>query len=431
MCLESSSRFSTFVADSLPPAQGLGGPALNRAQATPPASAGGHNNTTRTRVHLWNLEAKYLCAIVGTCTTISEMRKLAIKSQIDSPGQYSDYQLHNIFVNAAHDGSRPGRLLEKLLQQKFRTTIARYRVTPESEFGALWENALKGGDVAGSYYTLLTNSRTPAVVQEKAVGDIHMLSHISGASCRIDLKQLPELKKKNRELTAHVNRLNLNHRKAIQGWEKKQVILQKNCAELKSHLARQRVPDIDLSTEQRELTRLRKKNSVLSNLVDRLRQEKNQFARQVSDLQRHALVPQNGAQGADPAVFANKPVDPIPRESGASDIGHASGSRPELNLNGKKVLYVGGRYRQAPHFRELVERRNGCLFYHDGGREDGDKRLAAILSRADLVVCPIDCISHSAIECVKRECQKLNKHFIPLRRSSLSAFAQALDKVGP
>jgi len=54
-----------------------------------------------------------------------------------------------------------------------------------------------------------------------------------------------------------------------------------------------------------------------------------------------------------------------------------------------------------------------------------------MLLKADLVICPIDCISHNAIDCVKRKCQKLNKRFIPLRRSSLSALARALEQTGP
>ncbi len=405
--------------------------ALFPASTMSSTSPKGYTNIARTRIHLWDLEAKYLCAIVGTCATVFEMRKLAIKSKIENPGQYSDYQLHNIFVNAAHDGTRPGRLLEKLFQQKFRSTIARYRTTDSSEFGVLWENALKGGDVAGSYYALLTNLQTTLTVRDKAVGDIHMLSHISGASCRIDLKLLPELKKTNLELSTHINKLNLKHHKAVQGWQQKQTVLEKTCAELNSQLGRQTAPNIHLSTEQRQLEKLQKRNSGLRDLVARLREEKYQFQREISDLQRNNCVTQKCTHTIGIEALTKKRDHFMLTESGTSNMARPSNPQLELNLKGKKVLYVGGRYRQVPHFKELIERSNGFLFYHDGGREDGDKRLAEMLLKADLVICPIDCISHNAIDCVKRKCQKLNKRFIPLRRSSLSALARALEQTGP
>jgi hypothetical protein len=402
--------------------------ALFPASTMSSTSSKGYTKIARTPIHLWDLEAKYLCAIVGTCATVFEMRKLAIKSKIENPGQYSDYQLHNIFVNAAHDGTRPGRLLEKLFQQKFRSTIAQYRTTDSSEFEVLWENSLKGGDVVGSYYALLTNFQTTLTVRDKAVGDIHMLSHISGASCRIDLKLLPKLKKTNLELSAHINKLNIKHHKAVQAWQQKQTVLEKICAELNSRLSRPAALNVDLSTEQRQLEKLQKRNSRLSDLVAKLREEKYQFQQEISDLQRNNCITRKCNQSIGIEALTKKRGRPMLKEPEISNLVRPSDAQLELNLNGKKILYVGGRYRQVPHFKELIERYNGCLFYHDGGREDGDKRLSEMLLKVDLVICPIDCISHNAIECVKRNCQKLNKRFIPLRRSSLSALARALEQ---
>jgi hypothetical protein len=152
-------------------------------------------------LHLWELESKYLCALVGTCATIPEIRKLAHKSRIDNPDQYTDYHLHNIFVNAAHDGTRPGRLLEKLFRQKFKSSITRFKETHYSQYETLWEDALQGGDLTGSYYVLITNKNTPSHTRGKAVGDIHMLSHISGMACRADLRDLPKLRKENQRLS--------------------------------------------------------------------------------------------------------------------------------------------------------------------------------------------------------------------------------------
>jgi len=69
---------------------------------------------------------------------------------------------------------------------------------------------------------------------------------------------------------------------------------------------------------------------------------------------------------------------------------------PGVNLCGRYVFYVGGRDRQCAHFRALVEQQNGRFLHHDGGLADGRQRLAPIITRADVVFCSVDCISHDA-----------------------------------
>ena len=406
-------------------------PSFGPKLTSPPlAPESPHQNVSS--LHLWDLPSKYLCAIVGTCATIPEIRKLAIKSRIDNPAQYTDYQLHNIFVNAAHDGTRPGRLLEKLFQQKFRSTITLYRHKNASEFENLWEKSLHGGDVAGSYYVLLTNTRTPPAVRDKAVGEIHMLSHISGMSCRVDLKNLPKLKKENRDLSSQVEKLNLKYLRFVQTSEKKEAQLEKSLLELKSQLRGRIAEDEELGDiERSELRRLREKNKVLSGLIKKLREERVELQRELYDIRRVDPESQQRTPTTTCGILVDETVDArlSGQDQGSSE--DLSGSVPAPDLAGKKVLYVGGRFRQAPHFRDLVEKLNGFLFFHDGGREDGERRLDELLPRADVVVCPIDCISHGATDKIKRECQKLNIRFLPVRRSSISSLARALGNAYP
>lgn len=394
---------------------------------TPPPLAPESPHQNGSSLHLWELPSKYLCAIVGTCATIPEIRKLAVKSRIDNPAQYTDYQLHNIFVNAAHDGTRPGRLLEKLFQQKFRSTITLYRQKNASEFETLWEQSLHGGDVAGSYYVLLTSTRTPPAVRDKAVGEIHMLSHISGMSCRVDLKNLPKLKKENRDLSSQVEKLNLKYLKLVQTSEKKEAQLEKSLLELKSQLQGKIAEDEELGDlERSELRRLRDKNKVLSGLIDKLRKESAELQRELYDIRRVHSGTQQRTPTTTCGTLVDDTVDTRRSDQDQRPGEKLAGSVPSTDLAGKKVLYVGGRFRQVPHFRDLVEKLNGFLFFHDGGREDGERRLDELLPRADVVVCPIDCISHGATDKIKRECHKLNIRFLPVRRSSLSSLARAL-----
>ena len=101
-------------------------------------------------------------------------------------------------------------------------------------------------------------------------------------------------------------------------------------------------------------------------------------------------------------------------------------SAPEADLGGSTILYVGGRANQLPRFRALVEQSGGQFIHHDGGVEDAAALLPGLVSRSDVTMFPVDCISHNAMAQAKRVCQQLNKPFVPLRTSSLACLLSAL-----
>jgi len=77
----------------------------------------------------------------------------------------------------------------------------------------------------------------------------------------------------------------------------------------------------------------------------------------------------------------------------------------------------------------LVKQHNDELIHHDGGMEERGGRLASVVSAADAIVCPLDCVSHDAVRRVRRLCQRYAKQCIWLRSSGLSSFARALRDV--
>jgi hypothetical protein len=79
-----------------------------------------------------------------------------------------------------------------------------------------------------------------------------------------------------------------------------------------------------------------------------------------------------------------------------------------------------------------VERAGGAFLHHDGGIEHSMTLMPGLVSRADIAVFPIDCISHDAMGMVKRQCRLAEKPFIPLRTSSLACLLgglAALDRM--
>lgn len=72
---------------------------------------------------------------------------------------------------------------------------------------------------------------------------------------------------------------------------------------------------------------------------------------------------------------------------------------------------------------------NGRFDHHDGGMEDSQHRLEAMLASADIVVCATDYVSHGAYYRTKRFCKRTEKPYALLGNSGLSSFALAIEKL--
>lgn len=102
---------------------------------------------------------------------------------------------------------------------------------------------------------------------------------------------------------------------------------------------------------------------------------------------------------------------------------------PNLDLEGRCILFVGGRKKHVCHFRQMVEGANGSFSCHDGGVEDNLSRLKKLSQSVDLVMFPVDNISHAAQNAVKDMCRKNDLPFMPLRSSGVGSFMQALNSL--
>jgi hypothetical protein len=76
--------------------------------------------------------------------------------------------------------------------------------------------------------------------------------------------------------------------------------------------------------------------------------------------------------------------------------------------------------------RALAECCGAIFLHHDGGIEERSGLLPGLVSRADVVLFPVDCVSHAAMSLVKRLCQQAGKPFMPLRSAGLAPFCAAL-----
>jgi hypothetical protein len=101
-----------------------------------------------------------------------------------------------------------------------------------------------------------------------------------------------------------------------------------------------------------------------------------------------------------------------------------------INLQGSRLLYVGGRPGQIHRIRAFVEGAQAELLHHDGGLEERKGLLAGMVSCADAVFFPVNCISHDTTGILKRLCRQTGKPYLPLRSASLTSFIAALRRFG-
>lgn len=96
------------------------------------------------------------------------------------------------------------------------------------------------------------------------------------------------------------------------------------------------------------------------------------------------------------------------------------------DLAGQAVLCVGGRAALYPDYLRLVETAGGCFLVYRSSLKDNRDHLYTLLNRVNMVICPVDCVSHDDYFAVKRYCKLTGKSCAFLARSNLPTFNQGL-----
>lgn len=133
----------------------------------------------------------------------------------------------------------------------------------------------------------------------------------------------------------------------------------------------------------------------------------------------------------EPSKNGDRPMGKKSRNKGNTGIAATSENRRTVlpSLQGRSVLYVGGRDCQVAHLRQIAEKHGAELIHHDGGLREAVSRIDTVLPSVECVFCPIDCISHDACLRVKTGCKKTGTAFVPLRNGSKSSFERAMQEI--
>jgi hypothetical protein len=364
------------------------------------------------RRRIWEIIGASHCSIIGTCMTIAELRKIARRTRFLADEQrYDDYHIHGLFVEAMSEESPVSRAVQKHLDAKYEGAIRKAKALDgEEAFLDYWEKAVDAGFVPGAYWALMGHPRLPIGVDTRIFGDIHMMSHLCGATHRGEAREIAELRREKAEIARRFVAL---------------------VAERNEELARQRGEIARLSAAVREF-------SALQEECERLRRE----ARSDSRAELDAALRENAALRDDRARLEQRlerlsarrarvdapPPAPLPPAPPLEIV--VSRQDEPMDLCGRCLLYVGGRPRTVGRLQQIVEQRNGSLIHHDGGMEDSRAMLSELVRRADAVFFPVDCVSHRAVDAVKSLCESRGIPYCPLRSASASAFERAISELG-
>ncbi len=362
------------------------------------------------RLRLFELDKWLMCSIVGTCLGPPDIKRVTKRHKIRFEGDVREHQIHSFFVERAAENGPISRSLSKVLDEKFARTIKLVgQQSDDADLEQLWEDLCAKGDVAAAYWAFMSHSHIPDWLRNNIFGDVHMLSHFMGGHNRQNAKALWQAERQIEQLAVRLNKARQHAQDTIAGKDRQIGDLEKELKvtrqQLTSTYARMtkatspsRTKPADRGRSERRLSSARARIRLLEQQNERMRHLLDAIAD--VDLSASLQPKTAGTQVED---------DTMPPD-----------------LKGCQILYVGGRYQLVPHLRARVEALDACLLHHDGGKEETLKSLDGLVDQADVVFCPIDCISHQACLKAKHLCKRRAKPFVPLRSSSTSCFVRAI-----
>jgi hypothetical protein len=380
------------------------------------------------RARLSELDANIHCSIVGTCMSTTELRKLIGRYVPQLSGKdATDVEIHHTAVNLSTGGGIVAKELNKALDARHALAIKKFRgALDEKTLKTLWQEALAQGDVPGAYWALMTHPESTFLLRSQAFGEVHMLSHLVGAANRADIRRVAaleeetvRLKEANAALQARLNTVNAQHAATLveQAAQARQLQSQR---------------DSDAAPEQLvlEMAALR---AALADREEKLslhtarRQESEQ--KLLAQQARHDALQADFHATRDELETARMELAALEHAFEENSCGVDAGKSALPALDGKCVLYVGGRPGCADRLCKMVATAGGELLVHDGGIEDRHGLLATMLPRAQMVVFPIDCISHNAMHVAKQACARRGIACHPIRSASVASFVALMQRL--
>lgn len=385
----------------------------------------------RRRKKLWEIPHRAHCPLVGTCLPVAEMRKIALRAGFDER-EMSDYTLHTTFVGSCDSRSEVAEQIQRYFDKRYAATVQRFnRVRGEASVLDLWQEALDAGnDIAGALWAAWSHADMSEEGGKTLYGDLHMLSHQTGAEVRADLRKLEQLKQDNHHLRNEVAAFKMGLAVAQREKDKAVADLQRRLVEVEQRAAQLTHRELELAQARkaaRDYDSLFSRAEAMTQRIETLEERNAQNARRANELEIRLTDVQAELAAAEAALEMSLGVDGMGSCAGVSGRdGCGRTCAVEAALMGRCVLCIGGKTNLVDGYRRLVETQGGKFLHHDGGQEESLHRIDAAVSAADAVVCQAGCVSHAAYYRLKEACKKLGKPCVFVQSPGVGSFARGL-----
>jgi Uncharacterized protein conserved in bacteria (DUF2325) len=381
------------------------------------------------RSKIWELAETLHCSIIGTCLSNAELRHALARLGVNGIEAADDHELHVVGVMLAGRRDAGAKMLQRALDRRHAVAIKQYaKAKDEQALRQLWDESMRSSDIPGAYWALLSHAAATETIVKKAFQDVHMLSHLVGAANRADIRRLRELEAEKEALTEKLNRQQQQLRDGFTSRD--ETIRQLNALLARHAPAEGTSANRESGQDGAESAGEETSRNVIADLNRKLGQETTRRERleqrlsAMSATMKKTAAALQTAEGERDAL--RREIESLEDHIAAVLQPAAGDGEPAPELSARTILYVGGRPNQIPQLKALVERTGARFLHHDGGIEHSSSLLPGLISRANVLLFPIDCISHDAVATLKRLCRQLEKPYLPLRTASLATLASSL-----
>lgn len=385
------------------------------------------------RAKLWDLNSRYHCPVVGTCLSMDELVKFAKRFSLDVSLQ-DEYAMHIETVSQLGTRNELSEVIQKHLDRKYQLCLTRFEQA-KSDAGVLnmWQLHRASGEVAAAMWSALTHKSTSEETRRAIYADVHMLSHQMGAGLARDARLLTRLEKENTGAKSTLEQERQERTRVEAGFRERIRLLEAGRSAMRAEVA--------------EIHTLRKRLSTLESGKVMVEMGQRLMNLMAANEQLHATAERRWAlektleAAHDELTELSNKYEKLtaerdalqrllPAENTDKESCEGQCSSCDHTMKGRCVLYVGGRSSLFAQYRALAERLGIRLIHHDGGLEESMSRLPDMIKSADAVVCPTDCVSHSAYYQLKRHCKRIGTPYVLFKGTGISSFSAALATLG-
>jgi hypothetical protein len=377
-------------------------------------------------LRFWEIECFFKCPVIGTCLDIKEQKQILKKAGI-SVKKKSLFEIHESLVGNSEDENHLTRKIDCRLNKKFKKDITAFFHLEEDKFFRLWKSHLKDGKIEGIFWVASIRPDFLIKTRREIFGDIHIQMHLNAEQNRIQRQQIAYQQEENQKLyqrlkdTIKIMRIskkeNEKLEKKLSESLRKYATLEKNNVKLESELMELRRDSLIASIQEQNKklqTEQKKTSRELMNNLQKVNYLEDQNSNLLSKLDKQRDL--NGHLRSEMERAATQ----------ISSLNQCDETCPSFDLCRKRILIVGGLTKMESLYRRLIEENGGVFDYHDGYMKKGIKCLEDRVKRADIVLCPTNCNSHTACLAVKRLGKKHSTSVKIIASSGLSTISQTL-----